>query len=247
MSHTRDILRQIAGLLPVPVRLAARNVYGRYWKGYARLSYSQEGEDLILLRYFEGKRRGFYVDVGAHHPLRFSNTHVFYEQGWSGLNIDAMPGSMEPFRKVRPRDINLEVAVAAEPGELTYFMFEEPAVNTLDPNVSAERVRSGNKLLKRCSVRAERFATILERHLPAGQAIDFLSIDVEGLDYEVLASNDWSRFRPEMILVECYGSERGELLGGSAAQLLAEHGYEYFAKTVNTVFFRDGARLSAEP
>lgn len=62
----------------------------------------------------------------------------------------------------------------------------------------------------------------------------------------VLASNDWSKFRPEMILIECYGSERGELLGGSAA-LLAEHGYEYFAKTVNTVFFRDGARSSAGP
>ena len=58
-------------------------------------SFSQEGEDLVLARIFEGKKNGFYVDIGAHHPTRFSNTHYFYRRGWSGINIDAMPGSMK--------------------------------------------------------------------------------------------------------------------------------------------------------
>src|SRR5829696_7661265 len=79
---------------------------------YSRKSYSQEGEDLILERIFLEQKKGFYVDVGAHHPKRFSNTFLFYKLGWFGINIDAMPGSMSAFESARPRDINLEVAIA---------------------------------------------------------------------------------------------------------------------------------------
>ena len=68
---------------------------------YGLISYSQEGEDMILRRLFETRRRGFYVDVGAHHPRRFSNTYYFYRQGWSGINIDAAPGSMKLFDRLR--------------------------------------------------------------------------------------------------------------------------------------------------
>jgi hypothetical protein len=64
---------------------------------YLNQSYSQEGEDMVLYRTFETVKEGFYVDVGAHHPDRFSNTYKFYKQGWRGINIDAMPGGMDPF------------------------------------------------------------------------------------------------------------------------------------------------------
>jgi len=102
-------------------------------------AFSQEGEDLILGRVFEGKSDGFYVDVGAHHPTLYSNTYYFYLRGWRGINIDAMPGSMTAFKAGRPRDINLEIAVAENPGKLTYHIFNYPALNTFDPALAKER------------------------------------------------------------------------------------------------------------
>jgi len=102
-------------------------------------SYSQEGEDLILLRIFEKKRIGFYVDVGAHHPFRFSNTYRFYLRGWRGINIDPMPGSMRLFNKFRKRDINLELAVGENEDTLIYYMFNEPALNTFDEGLAKTR------------------------------------------------------------------------------------------------------------
>ncbi len=74
-------------------------------------SYSQNGEDRILARIYERQRYGFYVDIGAHHPFRFSNTYLLYKRGWNGINIDAMPKSMELFNKYRNRDINIECGV----------------------------------------------------------------------------------------------------------------------------------------
>ena len=90
--------------------------------GYATKSYSQEGEDMILKRLFGGQKFGFYVDVGAHHPKRFSNTYYFYKKGWRGINIDAMPGSMIAFDKLRPRDINIERPISDKKQILTYYL-----------------------------------------------------------------------------------------------------------------------------
>ena len=95
-------------------------------------SFSQEGEDMILNRIYEHKKDGFFVDIGAHHPMRFSNTYLFYNKGWRGINVDAAPGSMIDFKKHRPRDINLEIPVSDKSDELEYFMFNDGALNTLD-------------------------------------------------------------------------------------------------------------------
>ena len=103
-------------LVPAPVWRGARRWAARLIDDlldpYRRTSYSQEGEDLILDRLLRRKPRGYYVDVGAFHPKKFSNTHLFYRRGWSGINIDATPGSMDEFRRVRPRDTNLEIAIS---------------------------------------------------------------------------------------------------------------------------------------
>src|SRR5665213_3547525 len=90
-------------------------------------SYAQEGEDLILAGFFGGligMRPGFFVDVGAHHPWRLSNTYFFYIRGWTGINIDAMPGSMREFDAHRPKDINIEVAIGDNPGDVVLNLFE---------------------------------------------------------------------------------------------------------------------------
>ena len=83
------------------INLIKRTLSFFTWDPWANYSWSQEGEDRILYRIFEQQPVGFYVDVGAHHPKRFSNTYFFYRRGWRGINIDAMPGSMKNFEKLK--------------------------------------------------------------------------------------------------------------------------------------------------
>ena len=109
------------------------------WSPWINYSYSQEGEDMVLQRIFAQKEYGFYIDVGAHHPKRFSNTYLFYKKGWRGINIDALPGSMDLFNKVRPNDINLEVGIGYKEEELNYYMFNESALNSFSKKLSQNR------------------------------------------------------------------------------------------------------------
>ena len=146
------------------------------------ICYGQDGEDLILNRLLDGQMQGFYVDVGAHHPVRFSNTYLFYKRGWHGINIDAMPGSMKKFNQVRPHDINIEYGVAASAGQLMYHRFNEPALNTFDAAEAERKNKPHHHLIDTVVVAVERLEVLLQKHVPVGQQIDFLSVDVEGKD-----------------------------------------------------------------
>ena len=204
-------------------------------------SFSMEGEDEILRHVFINKTTpGFYVDVGAHHPSRFSNTYKFYQEGWRGINIDPIPGVMESFAKIRPRDINLEVAIAGESGSLTYYMFNDSALNTLDPLVAKKHDGpNGYNIIKTKEIRTRPLGDVLSEYMPAGQIIDFLTVDVEGMDMEVLRSNDWSRFKPEVVLAEDLNARSiGQAMESPVVHYLSTLGYEFFAKTIVTMFFR---------
>lgn len=205
--------------------------------------FSQEGEDCILSRVFERQCEGFYIDVGAHHPQRFSNTYLFYLRGWRGINIDAMPGSRKLFEDLRPEDINIEAAISDSSEELTYYMFNEPALNGLSERISAERNSlEGYQITCQKKIKSQKLSEILDKYLLEGQVIDFLSIDVEGADYQVLLSNDWSKYRPKVILVEeLYTSLENLSEQSEIFAFLGEKGYELFAKTFNTSFYRLGA------
>jgi FkbM family methyltransferase len=209
---------------------------------YAVTSYSQEGEELILRRIFAGRESGFYVDVGAHHPRRFSNTHSFYRAGWSGINIEPSPEGIAAFQRERKRDINLQVAVAEQAQTLRYHVFDEPALNTFDAALAQWRV--GNtpyKLIGTRDIPVRRLDSILHEHCPAGRKIDFLSVDVEGLDLPVLRSNDWSAFRPTCVLAEALGHSLEEVMRSEVCDLMRAHNYRVFSKLYNTVVFLDAA------
>lgn len=191
---------------------------------------------MILRRYFEGRGPGTYVDVGAHHPWRFSNTYWFYRQGWSGVNVDATPGSMEAFRRARPRDRNVEAAVAGVARTITFFAFDEPALNTFDPAAVERAEAAGYRVVEERALRTTTLSDLLGKHLQ-GRRIDFLSVDVEGLDAEVLGSNDWDAFAPEVVLAETLGQTVEEVQASSVARILGGQGYELFSKTANTAIF----------
>jgi FkbM family methyltransferase len=166
-------------------------------------SFSSAGEDMIL-RHVIGsdKMEGFYVDVGAYHPVISSNTYFFYLDGWRGINVEARPGSRALFERVRPRDINLELGVSTEPGELTYYFISDDSTMNSFSREWLEHIGILNKVKREIPVAVLPLAEILGRNLPPGQTIDFMSVDVEGCDLQALESNDWERFRPRFVVVE---------------------------------------------
>ena len=209
---------------------------------FASPSYSQEGEDRVLCRVMgeNGGATGFYVDVGALHPMRFSNTYAFYLRGWRGINIDACPGSMGEFMRARPNDINLEVAISNTPTTLTYYAFDDPAVNGFSKE-AAEAIAATHKCtFTTRAIETKRLTEILDQYLPPGQRIDFMTVDVEGMDEDVLRSNDWDRYRPSFLLVEdLRQSSLLRLAESPLVRYLDQIGYDPIARTLNTNIFRE--------
>jgi FkbM family methyltransferase len=207
---------------------------------HATKSYSQEGEDMVLRRIFAGKKCGFYVDVGAHHPHRFSNTNFFYKRGWRGINIEPNPEAIRAFHSSRQRDINIQCGVSENSENLTYYFFNEAALNTFDIEIVKWRLANTPYKLSRTSeIHVKRLDYILEQYLPAGVEIDFLTIDVEGLDFKVLKSNNWKSYRPKCVLVEVLNTSLEGAMQGEIFQFMQLQGYELFAKTYNTLIFRE--------
>lgn len=202
-------------------------------------SFSQDGEDIVLKSFYERYSKdyqGFYVDIGAHHPFRFSNTYLFYRQGWRGINVDATPGSMRLFNKYRKRDINIEAGIGLQNEELTFFCFNDPALNTFDKKQakSWENHIHNYKIIKEIPVKVLTLKGLLDTYLQPKVPIDFFSIDVEGFDLNVLHSNDWEKYKPKFILTESYGEDN---LLNDISNLLTQKGYRLVARVHRTVIF----------
>jgi FkbM family methyltransferase len=185
------------------------------------------------------KEAGFYVDVGAHHPKRFSNTYKLYLRGWRGLNVDATPGSMALFKSVRPRDINVEAAVGGAGRQITFYLFSDPALNTSQRELALQRADGAYRLTGEVKLATTPLADLLDEYLPKGVHIDVLSVDVEGADYDVLCSNDWNRYRPEYVLVESVDClNLADAFSDVVCRFLLDKGYAIVAKTMHTLIFQ---------
>lgn len=208
----------------------------------AHVSYSQEGEDVVLRRFLDLSRSGFYVDVGAHHPVRYSNTKYYYDRGWSGINIDADPALINEFEIKRNRDINLLSGVGDQKKSMTLYIFNHPAINTFDSKLAAERAKLPEyDIVNKLEIMIRSLAELLDEHMPAKRPIDFMSIDVEGQDLNVLRSNNWAKYRPAYILIECLGAVQSmeAVFNNDVTSYLRGHGYQPIAKTLYTVIFGD--------
>lgn len=225
--------------------------YERIETKRAPKTYSQFGEDACLRGLMEQRLqqnpayRGFWVDIGAHHPTRYSNTRMFSEMGWRGINVDAMPEVIDLFRKRRPQDINVNVGIGDKPGELAYYQFPDHAYNTfLKTNVDGLARKWGRELVegRDYNVRMVEVITLrelLDGYLPKGQKIDFLTVDAEGMDQAILESNDWSLYRPDFILVEVIWVGDGQTaLDNDITRFLSEVGYELVGLCSYTAVFR---------
>ncbi len=223
------------------LREAKANITG----AYAVSSYSQEGEDMILARLFDCNKRGFYVDVGAHHPKRFSNTYFFYRRGWRGINIEPNPEALALFHAHRKGDINLSFGVSDNECKLRYFMFNEPALNSFDQELSERRQSETYKITGTRTIKVRPLSAILDQFLPTGTHINFLTIDVEGYDLRVLNSNDWSRYRPECVVVEAANFDLAAVTLEPVDKFLSQRNYRLVAKTFNTLFYLDKTAIDS--
>lgn len=195
---------------------------------------SQEGEDILikrlLKRYYH--KNGFYVDIGAHHPIRFSNTYHYYLKGWRGINVDPRSGTKEIFERIRPRDINLECGVANQQGEMSYYEFQEPAFNTFCTD-AIDYAQTRTKLISKTQIPVMPLWDILERYLPKNEKITFLNIDVEGLELDVIKSSDWNLYRPKIVCLEALDDVSFQVLN----EFMESVKYLKVASTKNSFFF----------
>ena len=190
-----------------------------------RVSYAQNGEDIVLSRGFRDDD-GFYVDIGAFDPKSDSVTKLFYDRGWSGINVDPVPEVIELFERDRPRDINVQIAVSVEPGEAELWTGPPELVghSTLDAEIAAAHLADGIEFT-RSRVPTMRLDELLATRVPEGTVIDFLKVDVEGHERAVLESCDWSKWRPRVVIVECIAPYTGGSTHGEWEHILLDNDY----------------------
>lgn len=209
-------------------------------------SYAQCGEDLIawyMLRELDVKNPT-YLDVGAHHPTEINNTYLFYTLGFRGLLIEPNVDMIPLLKNARPDDTVLNVGIGPVTTEADYFRVTDPSWNTFDKATAEhyERVTKGAvKVVEVVKVPLVNVNEILARH-HGGRTPDFVSLDVEGLELDILRSLDWEKHRPKVVCVETLvaGTRRQKL---EAANFLVGKGYVARGSTfVNTVFV-DGREI----
>jgi FkbM family methyltransferase len=190
----------------------------------AIVSYSQNAEDVRLARVFDSSS-GFYVDVGAHDPTEFSVTKMFYDRGWSGINIEPGPG-FERLEQDRSRDVNLKVAVALERAVQDFWVSEpQSGLSTVVPPDPSTQLPDGFSFVRH-TVETKPLSAILSVHA-ANRAIDFMTIDVEGAEADVIRSIDFSVSRPVVLVVEAVTPLSHEPSYDAWHSLLTDVGYEF--------------------
>jgi len=204
----------------------------------ARLSFSQHGEDAAVVKILTERAsgRGIYVDLGCHHPTRFSNTHLLHLMGWRGVNVDANPASVRLFNRQRPGDVNICSGVAERGGVMVFRRYEgADAVATFSDE---EAARKGAKYREASAepTRVRSFDEIMDIARWDGARIDLLNIDLEGFDARVLRSIDLDRYRPLVVCAELVTSPVAPVPDADVAHMRAR-GYLLHSKTGMSAIF----------
>lgn len=205
-----------------------------------KISYSQCGEDLIMLHLCKtiGIHDILYLDVGAHHPTYLSNTYLFYESGGHGVCVEPDPSLIGEFQAKRPKDVNLNCGIGIETGVSDFFIMSTRTLNTFS-ELEAERYQSyGNqKIIQRIKVELKSINEIVGNNFE--RCPNLVSIDVEGLDYAIMNDFDFEVFRPEVFCLETlsYTENNTERKLTELIDLMHEKGYMTYADTyINTIF-----------
>ena len=166
---------------------------------YKKISYSFNAVDLIIDYIFKDKINGFYIDIGAQHPIANNNTYLLFKRGWTGINIDLDLKNIELFNISRPNDINLNNAISSSASKKKLFFYHDKSpINTLVEDVSNFQNATVKEIK---TVKTITLNKVLE-NLCFDKEIDYMNIDVEGHELDVLKGFDLIRYKPNVISVE---------------------------------------------
>lgn len=228
----KDLLKSV---LPEDTYTRARDLYKEHITEYKRDIYSEFGEDFVAAVLLGFKKDGLYVDIGAFRPKELSVTYYFYKKlGWSGIAVEPNPAAAQRFATQRPRDIFINQGVSDSDSLLNYYEFKDPTLNSF-----SEQVFKNNEstFIRKQEIKVSPLANILEEHLPEGKEIDLMNIDVEGLDKEVLHSNDWERFSPRVLVIEDHLFDPEHPLESEIVQFLKSKNYRLKANCLISLVF----------
>ena len=179
-----------------------QNIYFKHKNFLNKKTYSLFGEDLAALKFFKNKKKGFYVDIGCYHPTHINNTYLLYKKGWNGINIDVSQFSIDLFKFMRPDDLNYKCAVSETNKKVNLYYQKEHSQLTSINKLTAKKFIKGR--LKKKIINSYSLEEILSWSKYKDYEIDFLDVDVEGADLQVLKGLNFSKRKPKLICVEIH-------------------------------------------
>jgi FkbM family methyltransferase len=194
---------------------------------------SQDGEEMYLKSRFANRDKGTYVDVGANHPIRFSNTWWAYRKGWRGINIEPDVNNFKLLENVRGEDININCGIANIDGELEYYQFEETALNTFVYDEIDDTIK--DKIIQVRKVPVRRLCDIFKENNIS--KIDYIDIDVEGMEIEVLKSINWGEVSIDVLLIEQRRMSLIDVSESEVCKFMLDKGYIPQSKYNRTVIY----------
>lgn len=208
---------------------------------YKKTSFAQSGEDLIIdfILTAIGVKSPTYIDIGAHHPFYLSNTAIFHENGCNGISIEPDPTLFKEIKKYRKNDICLNIGIGLEEEvEAEFYVMSSPTLNTFSKKQAVEYENYGNITIKETKkIPLKNINLIIKEY--CNKTPNFISLDVEGLDYEILKTFDFSQYRPEVFCLETltYTENNTENKITEIIDLMLSNDYMVYADTyINTIF-----------
>jgi len=208
---------------------------------YKKTSYSQSGEDLIvafILKTLKIKKPT-YVDIGAHHPFYISNTAALYKKGFSGVCIEPDPTLFKEIKKSRKRDVCLNIGIGIDGSdESDFYLMTTSTLNTFSKEEALNYDKnSRHKIKEIIKLPLKTINWVFENHTNGKP--DFVSIDVEGLDFEILKSLDFKQYKPTILCIETLKFIQEGIVEKDQPLIdfITEQGYMIYADTyINTIF-----------
>lgn len=197
------------------------------------VSYSRNFEDIILSQLFLGKNHGFYIDVGASHPVNLSVTKALYDRGWHGINIEPLPDVYACLEDDRKRDVNLRVCAGDHDGTLQ--ISEKEQIATADPKI----VKVWHPSPETYTVKMTTLERICERYCQKNQEIDFCKVSADGFVKQILRGFNFENYRPKVFLIKSTKSEKDSENEDVWESILTDNGYEFLYQCGLTRYYVD--------
>jgi FkbM family methyltransferase len=194
------------------------------------ISFSKSGDDIQLMKLINKDTPGTYVDIGCWHPIKASNTYFFHLRKWKGICIDPNPELKALYEKFRPADNFVNAGIGNPNTTLDYYILEESSMNTF----SYEFIKKYNlesKVLKTIKIPMYSLKEILDQNLNENDRLDFFDVDAEGYDLEILKTNDWTKYRPKIIVVESDDTLQNDIVSEIVSYLETQN-YRLLGKSI---------------